>query len=69
MHLPALPVLVSLSAALALAGCTAKAPPAAPSGQSPATGAIRVAADETSCQLDGGDAATGNVTFHVTAPG
>jgi iron uptake system component EfeO len=67
MHLPTLPALVSLSIALALAGCTAKAPPAAPSG--PTTGAIRVAADETSCQLDRGGAATGTVTFHITNNG
>jgi iron uptake system component EfeO len=69
MHLPALSVFISLSAVLALAGCTAKTPPAASSSQSPTTGAIHVTADETSCQLDRGDAATGKVTFHVTNNG
>jgi iron uptake system component EfeO len=55
-------VVATLSGSLVLAGCAAKSEPAA-------TGAIAVAADETSCQIARSDAGTGNVTFQITNGG
>ena len=66
--------LLTVGAAVALAGCTSTAPPAAPSGSAPASGAaatgpITVQAADTSCQVSAPQAPAGTITFNITNGG
>src|SRR3954468_23643038 len=66
--------LLTAGAAVALAGCTSTAPPAAPSGGAASgaaapAGPITVRATDTACQVSTGEAPAGTITFNVTNGG
>jgi iron uptake system component EfeO len=64
--------LLTAGAAVALAGCTSTAPPAAPSGDAAASGApgpITVQAADSACQVSAGQAPAGTITFNITNGG
>jgi iron uptake system component EfeO len=66
--------LLTAGAAVALAGCTSTAPPAAPSGGAASgaaapAGPITVQAADTACQVSTGEAPAGTITFNITNGG
>src|SRR5215212_9421300 len=66
--------LLTAGAAVALAGCTSTAPPAAPSGggasgAAGAAGPITVQAADSACQVSTGQAPAGTITFNITNGG
>jgi iron uptake system component EfeO len=66
--------LLTAGAAVAMAGCTSTAPPAAPSGGAASgaaapAGPITVRAADTSCQVSATQAPAGTITFNVTNGG
>src|SRR5690349_13863358 len=64
--------LLTAGAAVALAGCTSTAPPAAPTGGGGApgdTGPITVQAADSACQVSAGEAPAGTITFSITNAG
>src|SRR3954451_22703810 len=61
--------LLTAGAAVALAGCTSTAPPAAPSGGAAPAGPITVRAADTACQVSTGEAPAGTITFNITKGG
>jgi len=66
--------LLTAGAAVALAGCTSTAPPAAPSGGAASgaaapAGPITVRAADTACQVSTGEAPAGTITFNITNGG
>jgi iron uptake system component EfeO len=66
--------LLTAGAAVALAGCTSTAPPAAPSrgaasGAAAPAGPITVQAADTACQVSTGEAPAGTITFNITNGG